>query len=75
MQDNVQKMIHNIGDAEDLDRKSQNIVQSAQDFRKNAHSLELEMKRRNCRLMAMIICIVIAVLLYILVPIIADASN
>ena len=75
MQDNVQKMINNIGDAEELDHKSQNILQNAKDFQKNAHSLELEMKRRNCRLMAMIVCIVLAVLLYILVPIIADASN
>ena len=29
MQDNVQKMINNMGDAEELDHKSQNILQNA----------------------------------------------
>eukprot|EP00347_Sterkiella_histriomuscorum_P007309 403349448 len=68
MQDNVRNMISNQKDVTDLEDKSNNIKNTAFDFKNNAKALEREARKRNCRLWAIIICLVVSALIYIIVP-------
>lgn len=75
MHKNVEGMVKNIQDAEELEEQSKAVKDSANQFMRGSHDLEREMKARNRRINIVIICIVIAVLLYILVPIIVWATK
>ena len=48
--------------------KSSNIKDVAFGMKNDAKSLEREARKRNCRLWAVIICILVALLIYIIVP-------
>ena len=85
MQENVKGMVKNIQDADvsfiskysfqNLEDQSNQIRSGADQFRRGASDVESAMKARNRRLNILIICIIVAVLLYILVPIIVWATK
>jgi t-SNARE complex subunit (syntaxin) len=68
MEGNVRQMISNQKDFTDLEGKSDNLKDTAFTMKNNAKKLEREARKRNCRLMAIIICIVVALLIQIIVP-------
>ena len=49
-----------------MEHKSQNIQQSAFEVRQQARKIEIEARKRRCRIYAMIGCIVLVVLLIII---------
>ena len=63
-------MVNNMGDVEQVQSKSEDIRDGAEQFKRGAKSLENEMKARNRRLNIIIIVVVIAVVLYLLIPVI-----
>jgi t-SNARE complex subunit (syntaxin) len=52
-----------------MEAKSNNIKETAFTMKNQAKQLEREARKRNCRLWAILICIVIALLIEIIVPI------
>ena len=71
MSDNVSEMIKNQTDFTGMENKSRSIKETAFNMKNNAKALEREARKRNCRLWAIIICLIISVLVYIIVPIVA----
>lgn len=55
-----------------MEAKSTNIKETAFTMKNNAKQLEKEARKRNCRLWAIMICMGVAILLYIIVPIVSD---
>lgn len=74
MSDNVSEMIKNQTDFTGMENKSRSIKETAFNMKNNAKALEREARKRNCRLWAIIICLIISVLVYIIVPIVATQS-
>ncbi|CDW89681.1 vesicle-associated membrane protein 4-like [Stylonychia lemnae] len=68
MQENVKNMINNQGTFSELEDKSNNIKDTAFKMKNNAQALEREARKRNCRLWAIIICLIVSALIYIIVP-------
>lgn len=60
---------------QDMESKSSSIKETAFTMKNNAKSLEREARKRNCRLWAIIICIIVAILLYIIVPLAVKKKN
>ena len=58
-----------------MEAKSNNIKDSAMNMKNNAKSLEREARKRNCRLWAVIICILVSLLIYIIVPLAVKKSK
>ena len=58
-----------------MEGKSNSIKDSAFAMKNNAKSLEREARKRNCRLWAIIICIIISILVYIIVPLVVKSKN
>jgi t-SNARE complex subunit (syntaxin) len=52
-----------------MEQKSSSIKDTAFTMKNNAKQLEREARKRNCRLWAIIICIIISILCYIVIPI------
>lgn len=50
--------------------KSSNIKDTAFSMKNNAKALEREARKRNCRLWAVIICLLVSLLIYIIVPLV-----
>jgi hypothetical protein len=48
--------------------KSSNIKETAFTMKNSAKKLEQEARKRNCRLWAIIICLLVSLLIYIIVP-------
>lgn len=55
--------------------KSASIKDTAFNMKNNAKALEREARKRNCRLWAIIICLIVSVLVYIIVPVATTMSN
>ena len=51
-----------------MEAKSSNIKDTAFHMKNNAKTLEKEARKRNCRLIAIMVCVSVALLLYIIVP-------
>ena len=49
-----------------MEKKSENIQQSAFEMRSKAHKLEVEARKRRMKLIAMIACIIIVILIIII---------
>ena len=58
-----------------MESKSSSIKDTAFTMKNNAKQLEREARKRNCRLWAIIICIVISLLVYIIVPLAVRAHQ
>jgi len=67
MQENLKHIIENQDDVNQMEKNSQNIQQSAFEIRSNARKLEMEARKRRCRLMAMIASIFVVVLIIIFI--------
>ena len=50
MQSNLSKIINNQDEVADMEKKSQNIQQSAFEMRSQSRKIELEARKRRCRL-------------------------
>ncbi|KAM3142593.1 hypothetical protein pb186bvf_005252 [Paramecium bursaria] len=74
MEDNVKKMLQNQQDLDVLSNKADTLNVNAQSFAKNAEDLASIMYWRNMKLKIMIALIVIAGLMYVMVPIIIQVS-
>ena len=74
MQDNVRTMIENQSDLTDLEGKSDNIRETAFTMKSMAKKLESEARKRNCKLIVIMVCLVIAILIAIIVPIATKAA-
>ena len=51
-----------------MEDKSSSIKDTAFNMKNNAKALEREARKRNCRLWAIIICLIVSALIYIIVP-------
>lgn len=51
-----------------MSSKSANIKDTAFNMKSNARTLEMEARKRNCRMWAIIGCLIAALLIYIVVP-------
>ena len=51
-------------------KKSSNIKDTAFSMKNTAKALEREARKRNCRLWAIIICLLVSALIYIIVPLV-----
>ena len=58
-----------------MESKSNNIKDSAFNMKNTSKALEREARKRNCRLWAVIICIIISILVYIIVPLVVKAKK
>lgn len=58
-----------------MESKSSSIKDSAFTMKNNAKSLEREARKRNCRLWAIIICVIVSILVYIIVPLVVKAKK
>ena len=58
-----------------MESKSNSIKDSAFTMKNNAKTLEREARKRNCRLWAIIICIIVSILVYIIVPLVVKAKK
>lgn len=58
-----------------MDEKAASIKETAFNIKNNARALELEARKRNCRMWAIIICLVVSLLIYIIVPIVTSLSK
>ena len=70
MQRNIEGMVDQLGQVEEVDTKARDIADGGKDFQRSASGLKNEMIARNRRLNIILIVIIVAVLLYILVPVI-----
>ncbi len=71
MEDNVKNMLDNATNLNRLEGKTSNMKDAANTFNKQSHDLERLMYWRNMKLKIIIALVIIAVLAYILIPIIA----
>lgn len=74
MEDNVRKMIDNGSQLDNLDEKADKMKLQSKAFHGQAHELARIMYWRNMKLKIIIGLIILAVLLYIIVPLIIQAS-
>lgn len=51
-----------------MDEKAASIKDTAFNIKNNARALEMEARKRNCRMWAIIICLIVSLLIYIIVP-------
>ena len=58
-----------------MESKSSSIKDTAFTMKNNAKQLEREARKRNCRLWAIIICIIVSLLVYIIVPLAVKAKK
>nr|CAH69604.1 synaptobrevin 9-1 [Paramecium tetraurelia] len=75
MEDNIHKMIDHGQQLENLDEKAENLKNQSKQFQQQSHELAKIMYWRNMKLKILIGLIVLAVLLYIIVPLAINASN
>ena len=75
MQSNMNKMLINNNDMADLEDKADSMKNNAVAFHKSAEDFKSMMWCRNCKLIIIIGVIVIAILLYIIIPIIINATK
>lgn len=73
--DSIQQVLRNTESAEAIGIKSQDMRNTAQVFHSDARKLERIMYWRKVKMNIIIACVVIAVILYIVVPIAVVASN
>jgi t-SNARE complex subunit (syntaxin) len=52
-----------------MEQKASDIKDTAFTMKNNAKQLEREARKRNCRLWAIIICVIVSILCYIIIPI------
>jgi t-SNARE complex subunit (syntaxin) len=73
--DSIQQVLRNTESAEAIGAKSQDMRNTAQVFHSDARKLERIMYWRKVKLNIVIACVVIAIILYIVVPIAVVYSN
>lgn len=73
--DSIQQVLRNIESAEIIGAKSEDMKNTAQVFHSDARKLERIMYWRKVKMNLIIACVVIAVILYIVVPVAVMASN
>ncbi|CAD8171112.1 unnamed protein product [Paramecium octaurelia] len=75
MEENIHNMINNGQQLDNLDEKAENLKNQSKQFQQQSHELAKIMYWRNMKLKILIGLIVLAVLLYIIVPLAINASN
>jgi hypothetical protein len=75
MTDNIKKMLDNTESAEAVSEKTQKMQEMSRQFQKNSSELASIMYWRNMKIKIIIGVIIIAILGYILIPIIINASK
>ncbi len=65
-------MIENQQDFDDMEKQASNIRDKALYIKNDARSLEREARRRNYRLIGVMVCIGVSLLLYLIVPRLVD---
>ncbi|CAD8082803.1 unnamed protein product [Paramecium sonneborni] len=75
MEENIHKMINNGQQLDNLDEKAEQMRVQSKQFHQQSHELAKIMYWRNMKLKILIGLIVLAVLLYIIVPLAINASN
>ncbi|CEM33425.1 unnamed protein product [Vitrella brassicaformis CCMP3155] len=74
MQENVKKILESHANIESLEQKTDNLRTSAQQFQRNAVDLRRMMWWRNIKVKIILALVILAIALYILLPIIMHAS-
>lgn len=68
MQANVKKIVENSSDVNRMEAASLNIKDTAFNVQSSARQLEMEAKKRQCRLYFIMAIIAVSILLYIIIP-------
>ena len=74
MQENVKRIVLNSSDVNRMELASIDIKESAFSVQSRARALETEAKKRQCRLIAVLVIVGVSILLYIIIPL-ATTSN
>eukprot|EP00696_Hemimastix_kukwesjijk_P000030 gnl/Hemi2/10059_TR3485_c0_g1_i1.p1 gnl/Hemi2/10059_TR3485_c0_g1~~gnl/Hemi2/10059_TR3485_c0_g1_i1.p1 ORF type:complete len:213 (+),score=48.22 gnl/Hemi2/10059_TR3485_c0_g1_i1:79-717(+) len=70
MQNNINSVLTNIERFEDLENKTDELKEVAGQFKKDATKLKRMMWMRNCKMWTILIIVIIAILLYFIIPLV-----
>ena len=69
MQHNVKMMIENQEEIRDMEANANSIKEMSYEMKSKAKQLERETRKRNCRLIAVMVCLASAALLYFILAV------